>query len=98
MAKSANLYARIEPEVKEAAVKIFEDWGISTSSAINMMLKSIVRNEDVRPDVFLPHRDGLVDITNMTDQEIIDMVNWRIEHSKPEDYKPIGDLVEKYCK
>ena len=72
MAKTATLNVRIEPEVKAAAVKIFDEWGLSTSSAINMILKSIVRNEDVRPDVFLLHCDGLVDITNMTEQEIVD--------------------------
>ena len=98
MAKTATLNVRIEPEVKEAAVKIFDEWGISTSSAINMMLKNIVRSKDAHPDMLFPRRDGLIDITNMTDQEIVDMVNWRIGHSKPEDCKPIGDLVEKYCK
>lgn len=98
MAKTATLNVRIEPEVKAAAVKIFDEWGLSTSSAINMMLKSIVRNENARPDAFLPHRDGLVDITNMTDQEIVDMVNWQVKHSRPENYHPLSDLVEKYCK
>ena len=63
-----------------------------------MMLKNIVRSKDAHPDMLFPRRGGLIDITNMTDQEIVDMVNWRIEHSSAEDYKPINDLVEKYCK
>lgn len=49
--KTATLNVRIEPEVKEAAVKIFDEWGISTSSAINMMLKNIVRSKDAHPDM-----------------------------------------------
>ena len=38
MAKSANLYARIEPEVKEEAERILTVLGIPTSNAINMFL------------------------------------------------------------
>ena len=60
MAKTATLNVRIEPEVKEAAVKIFDEWGISTSSAINMMLKNIVRSKDAHPDMLFPRRDGLL--------------------------------------
>ena len=36
MAKSANLYARIEPDVKEQAEGILEALGISASNAITM--------------------------------------------------------------
>ena len=37
--KSANLYARIEPEVKEKAESILSALGIPASSAINMFYK-----------------------------------------------------------
>ncbi len=36
MAKTGNLYARIEPDVKEQAEEILSTLGISVSSAINM--------------------------------------------------------------
>ena len=39
MAKTANLYARIEPEVKEQAESILSALGIPASSAINMFYK-----------------------------------------------------------
>ena len=35
MNKTANLYARIEPDVKEQAESVLETLGISVSSAIN---------------------------------------------------------------
>ena len=41
-AKSANLYARIEPEVKEKAESILSALGIPASSAINMFYKQII--------------------------------------------------------
>ncbi len=42
MTKSANLYTRIEPEIKEQAEKILSTLGISSSSAINMFYKQII--------------------------------------------------------
>ena len=40
--KSANLYARIEPDVKEKAESILSTLGIPASSAINMFYKQII--------------------------------------------------------
>ena len=40
--KSANLYARIEPDVKEQAEGILAALGIPTSNAINMFYKQII--------------------------------------------------------
>lgn len=40
--KSANLYARIEPDVKEQAEKILSALGIPASNAINMFYKQII--------------------------------------------------------
>ena len=43
-AKSANLYARIEPDVKEQAEGILATLGIPASNAINMFYKQIILN------------------------------------------------------
>ena len=42
MAKSANLYVRIEPELKEQAESILGALGIPASNAITMFYKQIV--------------------------------------------------------
>ena len=42
MAKSANLYARIEPEIKEQAEKSSPHWVFPASNAINMFYKQII--------------------------------------------------------
>ena len=42
MAKTSNLYARIEPEVKEQAEGILSALGIPVSNAINMFYKQII--------------------------------------------------------
>ena len=42
MAKTANLYARIEPEIKEEAESILETLGVPVSNAICMFYKQMM--------------------------------------------------------
>ena len=53
-AKSANLYARIEPEVKEQAESILSALGIPASNAINMFYKQIILRKGLPFEVKLP--------------------------------------------
>lgn len=53
-AKSANLYARIEPEVKEQAESILAALGIPASNAINMFYKQIILQRGMPFAVKLP--------------------------------------------
>ena len=54
MAKTANLYARIEPEVKDQAESILEALGIPVSNAINMFYKQIILQRGIPFEVKLP--------------------------------------------
>lgn len=54
MAKSANLYARIEPEVKEQAETILTALGIPVSNAINMFYKQIILHRGIPFEIKLP--------------------------------------------
>lgn len=53
-AKSANLYARIEPEVKEKAEGILSALGIPASNAINMFYKQIIFHRGLPFEVKIP--------------------------------------------
>ena len=66
--KSANLYARIEPNVKEQAESILSALGIPASSAINMFYKQIILNRGLPFEVQLP-ADRMVDVTKLTEAE-----------------------------
>lgn len=66
--KSANLYVRIEPEVKEEAEQILSSLGVSSSSAINMFYKQIIFCGGLPFDVRLPGPPHL-DMTNWTDEQ-----------------------------
>lgn len=68
MAKSANLYARIEPEVKEQAETILGELGIPASSAINMFYKQIILQRGLPFEVKLPQYP--LDIGSMTESQL----------------------------
>lgn len=59
MAKSANLYARIEPELKEQAEGILSALGIPASNAITMFYKQIVLQRGMPFEVKLPAQQPL---------------------------------------
>lgn len=68
MAKSANLYARIEPDVKEQAEMILSALGIPASNAITMFYKQIILNNGLPFAVKLP--DHPLDVSRMTVAQI----------------------------
>ncbi len=68
MAKSANLYARIEPDVKAEAEAILMSLGIPASNAINMFYKQIILQRGLPFEVKLPEHP--LDISKMTDEQL----------------------------
>ncbi len=67
--KTANLYARIEPDVKEQAEGILTALGISVSNAINMFYKQIILQKGLPFDVKLPMAKPVV-IDSLTKDEL----------------------------
>ena len=69
MAKTANLYARIEPDVKEQAEEILSALGIPASNAINMFYKQIILQRGLPFEVKMP-ASRLVDASVLSDAEM----------------------------
>ena len=69
MAKTANLYARIEPDVKEQAESILATLGIPASNAINMFYKQIILQRGLPFDVKVPE-SRLIDVSLLSDTEM----------------------------
>ncbi len=70
MAKTANLYARIEPELKEQAESILATLGIPASNAINMFYKQIVLQRGLPFDVKLPQSMKPLEMNAMTQEQL----------------------------
>ena len=60
MARTANIYTRVDPVVKEQAEQILEQLGIPMSNAIGMFLRQIVMHNGIPFDMKLPPRRPLV--------------------------------------
>ena len=71
MAKTANLYTRIDPELKEQAEHILNSLGLPPSSAITMFYKQVVLQQGLPFDVKLGYREPR-DVSSMTQSELND--------------------------
>ncbi len=69
MSKTANLYVRIEPELKEQAEQILSALGIPASNAINMFYKQIILQRGLPFDLKLP-TEYVPDFNKLTEQEV----------------------------
>lgn len=54
MAKTTNIYVRLEPGLKEQAEAVLEQLGIPVSNAVNIFLKQVVMQRGIPFDVKLP--------------------------------------------
>lgn len=66
--KTANLYARIEPETKTAAESILETLGIPVSTAINMFYKQIILNKGLPFTPKIPTKKT-INLSEMTEEQ-----------------------------
>lgn len=69
MAKTANLYARIESDVKEQAESILSTLGIPASNAINMFYKQIILQRGLPFEVKIPV-DRPIDASLLSDEQM----------------------------
>lgn len=67
MSKSANVFTRVEPEVKEQAEQILSCLGISMSNAVGMFLKQVILQGGMPFEVKLPPHP--LDVSKMTKKE-----------------------------
>lgn len=78
--KSANIMARVEPDVKEHAERILSSLGISVSSLINMLYRQIIMTRSVPFPLALPKQLPVRDA--MTDEEFSGMIRQGIQEAK----------------
>jgi len=54
MARTSNIFTRVEPEIKEQAEKVLDQLGIPMSNAINIFLRQIVLQKGIPFEIRLP--------------------------------------------
>lgn len=68
MARTSNIYVRVEPEIKEQAENVLEQLGIPMSNAISVFLRQIVLQKGIPFEMKLPERKPL-DISMLSEKE-----------------------------
>ena len=68
--KTANIYARIEPDVKEQAEAILDVLGIPASGAINMFYKQIILHKGLPFEVTIPNTKVPVSMRTLTSEQV----------------------------
>ncbi len=95
--KSANLYARIEPDVKEQAENILAALGIPASNAINMFYKQIILQRGLPFEVKIPSVRP-IDISTLSDAEINAEIEKGYADMKAGKTKPAKTVFEEIRK
>lgn len=68
MARTSNIYVRVEPDIKVQAEAILEKLGIPMSSAVSIFLRQVVLQNGLPFDVKIPSRNPLV-LSELTTEE-----------------------------
>ena len=98
--KSANIYARIEPDIKKQAEDILSSLGLSASSAINLFYKQIILKKGIPFDITLSTNKP-VDISLLSEEELsaeLEKGYNQIAEGKARSSKEaFADLIKKSC-
>ena len=94
--KTANVLARVEPDVKAKAEEILEKLGIPVSTAINMLYKQIIITQSLPFKLSLNNRPKARD--EMTDEEFNSMLKLSLKQAKENkgyDLDEAFNMIEK---
>lgn len=88
--KTANVIARVEPDIKEQAEKIMEQLGIPTSVLINMLYKQIIMKKGIPFSVTLVNEPKAVN--EMCKAEFDSMMEKGLQQAKEGNTRPAREV------
>ncbi|MBD5449080.1 MAG: type II toxin-antitoxin system RelB/DinJ family antitoxin [Lachnospiraceae bacterium] len=88
--KSANILARVEPEVKEQAEEILSKLGVPASVVINMLYKQIIMTKSIPFSLSLPKEPATLD--SMTTEEFNSIMETGLSQAKTNQSRPVSDV------
>ena len=69
MARTSNVFVRVEPEIKEQAESVLNQLGIPMSNAVGMFLRQVVMQKGIPFEMKLPSSRPLV-LEEMTKEQL----------------------------
>ena len=95
--KTANVYARIEPKVKEKAEEILDKIGIPASVAINMYYKQIIISNGI-PFKVMAEMPKNINLDLITKEEFNNEMNNRYQEALQEDGIEVNKFFNDFRK
>lgn len=68
MARTSNIYIRVEPDIKEQAEAVLEKLGIPMSNAVSIFLRQVIMQNGLPFEVKIPHGKP-VSLANLSETE-----------------------------
>ena len=95
MAKTTNVFARVEPELKTQAENVLEQLGIPMSNAIGMFLKQVVLQRGLPFDVKLPEFAHPVAMGSLSRAELDAELQRGYDDYQAGRSKPAGEVFQQ---
>ena len=89
--KSANILARVEPEVKEQAESIMSQLGLPASVVINALYKQIIMTKSIPFSLSLPKKPATLD--SMTTEEFNSIMEAGLMQAKLNQSSPATNVI-----
>ena len=89
--KSANVLARVEPEVKEQAESIMSQLGLPASVVINALYKQIIMTKSIPFSLSLPKKPATLD--SMTTEEFNSIMEAGLMQAKLNQSSPATNVI-----
>ena len=95
-AKTSNVMARVEPDIKEQAEKILEQLGLPVSTVINAMYRQIIMQRGIPFSMSLP--SGLKSRDVMSKEEFDEIMRTGFEQARADDSIPVDEAFTRLRK
>ncbi|MDY4196500.1 MAG: type II toxin-antitoxin system RelB/DinJ family antitoxin [Peptoniphilaceae bacterium] len=97
MARTSNIYVRVEPDIKEQAEAVLEKLGIPMSNAVSIFLRQVVMQNGLPFEVKIPNTKPL-SISSLSEAELdMEMLKAHndFENGRIYSYEEVEDDLKK---
>ena len=91
--KSANVLARVEPEIKEKAESIMSQLGLPASVVINALYKQIIMTKGIPFSLSLPKEPATQD--SLTKAEFDSIMKKGLAQAESDQSRPVADVFAR---
>lgn len=88
--KSANVLARVEPEIKEQAESIMSKLGLPASVVINALYKQIIMTKSIPFSLSLPQEPATRDSMSIAEFNLL--MEKGLSQAKSDNSRPVSDV------